>query len=419
VRPLPIHLNLQPRQEPIVDDRKSWEKAWSDKELREGVKEWTLASDAGLLNNLKELSDSIVNQSKQLSDIVEDLLYDTQATEVKLNNTFNSFLNLAHFQYVENRVYDEAPIIKPDSQGQQPPGESVEGNVDNIIIPKYTEAISYALKALEKAFLKDEDDDKEITEADRKKHNVWFKRPLPCLFFSEEYRNDTVGLFVEESSEEEEIHYDAGLPAASVDSSGAPVPPPSLDNSSQPAVVSNTSAPAPPPPPSMSNSQSIKKQESQDDLFKVDPTPLSKSNRSESSSRSEEKEKKKKPKKPKKSKKASVSEESSKSAEESAPPKKVEKKSTKSDDEESAAPAKKEEKKKKDIFDDEEEESDDLFGEKKKQRRKKRASLYLPPLKALPLNPKKKKEMMILIKVQKVQMIYSVIKRRSLLKLMI
>jgi len=260
-----------------------------------------LAADSGLLNTLKEISDNIVNESRQLSDVVEDLLYDTQAAEVKLNNTFNSFLNLAHFQYVENRVYDEAPVSKPEQETQQAPGESTEGNIDNIIIPKYTEAISYAMKALEKSLIKDDDDDKEITDADRKKYNVWFKRPLPCLLFTEEYRNDTVGLFVEESDEEEEKleNYNPGVttsgPGTDLPQNGESI----IQVSSEPA----NNAPPPPPVPG-SNIPAplptkIESSDDEDNMFKVEKEPEKKISES-SSSGGKKKEKRKKVKTQKK-----------------------------------------------------------------------------------------------------------------------
>jgi len=272
-------------------------------QLRDGVKEWTLAADSGLLNTLREISEKIVYESKQLSDVVEDLLYDTQATEVKLNNTFNSFLNLAHFQYVENRVYDETPVAKTEPEPQQAPGESAEGNIDNIIIPKYTEAISYAMKALEKSIItQDDDEDKEITDADRKKYNVWFKRPLPCLFFGEEYRSETVGLYVEESEEEEaEINYVPGVPTSS---STTALP----ENGESPVTITQVSpappannVPAPPPVSGLSNipvpppviiTKVIEPTNDDDDLFKIEPDEPPE-RKSESSSGREKKRKKK------------------------------------------------------------------------------------------------------------------------------
>lgn len=49
-----------------------------------------------------QLSDNISKQAKELSAGVDDLVDLTRATDVKLHNAFNSFLNLASYQFIEN-----------------------------------------------------------------------------------------------------------------------------------------------------------------------------------------------------------------------------------------------------------------------------------------------------------------------------
>lgn len=48
------------------------------------------------------MSENLMNQTQGLTAQVEDLAHETMAAEIKVLNTFNSFLNLAYYQYVEN-----------------------------------------------------------------------------------------------------------------------------------------------------------------------------------------------------------------------------------------------------------------------------------------------------------------------------
>lgn len=49
-----------------------------------------------------EMSEKMSKQAKELSAGVDDLVDMTRETNVKLHNTFNQFLNLSSYQYVEN-----------------------------------------------------------------------------------------------------------------------------------------------------------------------------------------------------------------------------------------------------------------------------------------------------------------------------
>lgn len=277
------------------DERKIWERPWSLEELRDGINDkWTLAGDAGLLNMIKEMSQNIIQQSKDLNTSVDDLLYDTQATEVKLHNTFNSFLNLAQFQFVENKVYDEDAVVVNDSNTtpeQQAAGDSVEG-VDAVVKSKYTEAIGYALKTLEKSTLRDEDEDVAAQPPpEQKKIDYWSKRPLPAIIGTKEFvEDDYVGLYCEESSEEEPIEsiYEPGLPprgpADSTEATASEVAPPTAPPAAPSAAPSGTeeaptsvAVPVPPPTSPTKNADDIFKSDPDDDLSETEPSPSKKS----------------------------------------------------------------------------------------------------------------------------------------------
>jgi WASH complex subunit FAM21 len=78
---------------------------------------------------------------------VDDLVSDTIKTNVRVHNTFNEFLMLSNFQFVENRVYDDdvkVPAQEP-SQDEAAKTQDMESMTkeqrEQIQLPKYTEAL--------------------------------------------------------------------------------------------------------------------------------------------------------------------------------------------------------------------------------------------------------------------------------------
>ena len=85
---------------------------------------------------------------------VDDLVSDTVKTNVRVHNTFNEFLMLSNFQFVENRVYDDdVKVPAPESSKEEARPQDMESMTkeqrETVLLPKYTEAIrcvSFMLK---------------------------------------------------------------------------------------------------------------------------------------------------------------------------------------------------------------------------------------------------------------------------------
>lgn len=84
---------------------------------------------------------------------VDDLVADTVKTNVRVHNTFNEFLMLSNFQFVENRVYDDDVKVPQQEAAKE---ENKQQDMENmtkeqreaVLLPKYTEAIRYACAAI-------------------------------------------------------------------------------------------------------------------------------------------------------------------------------------------------------------------------------------------------------------------------------
>lgn len=129
--------------------------------------------------------------------------------------------------------------------------EPTPEEVEAIIRPQFSEAVKFALAALELSGMKD-DDVADANGANHKSHDEYSKRPLPFLIGSKEFlEDDMIGLYVPEEKEEPEgtflssciidnrvlepIDYVEGLP--DVPEGSAPPPP-----------LTGDAPPAPPPP---------------------------------------------------------------------------------------------------------------------------------------------------------------------------
>eukprot|EP00005_Dracoamoeba_jomungandri_P001046 CAMPEP_0174255072 /NCGR_PEP_ID=MMETSP0439-20130205/4403_1 /TAXON_ID=0 /ORGANISM="Stereomyxa ramosa, Strain Chinc5" /LENGTH=1770 /DNA_ID=CAMNT_0015337061 /DNA_START=22 /DNA_END=5334 /DNA_ORIENTATION=- len=185
---------------------RSWEVPWSLNEMREAEK-WTLAADSGLLNYLKDFSDRLVGRTKEVEAEVDNLVNATVATDIQLRNTFNQFMLLASTQFIENRVYDAEIVVADETEAQESTAQEEDltaAQADEILIPKYTQAISFGLDAL-KIFpqggtgeLMEEGDAEDIHI------DVYAKYDLPHVIGTVEFhQDDFCGLFAFSESESE------------------------------------------------------------------------------------------------------------------------------------------------------------------------------------------------------------------------
>jgi len=54
------------------------------------------------MNRVEALSQEVLQETQSLHVALEDLAHTARATHVRVNNTFNAFLNLSYYQYIEN-----------------------------------------------------------------------------------------------------------------------------------------------------------------------------------------------------------------------------------------------------------------------------------------------------------------------------
>ena len=69
----------------------------------------TLEDDAALLEQLRTLAASMTARTKAVNDSLGSLAKEAREAEVGAKNAFNGFLMLCNTQFVETRVYEEAP----------------------------------------------------------------------------------------------------------------------------------------------------------------------------------------------------------------------------------------------------------------------------------------------------------------------
>jgi len=176
-------------EKPPEPEKPLWEKVWSMDQLREATKtnKWSLASDAGLLNFVKDFSQKFIEKTQTTQKSLNELFHDTQSCEVKLNNTFNKFIMLSSTQYVENRVMDDF-ISKPKEPEKVETEKEPENVVDNVLMPKYKDAINSVLNVMHKFNIHDEDAD--IKDLAVQKKDYYNRKPLPFLIGSSEYNEE-------------------------------------------------------------------------------------------------------------------------------------------------------------------------------------------------------------------------------------
>ena len=107
---------------------------------------WTLACDAGLIHVIKTMSANVKARMKQVSDDIDDVVFDVKATDAFVHNTFNKFVMLSQMQFVENRVYDED---EPVADEAAPAASDVAPESrEKVLVPLYTEIIKSSTSSL-------------------------------------------------------------------------------------------------------------------------------------------------------------------------------------------------------------------------------------------------------------------------------
>ena len=197
---------------PSETQLQSWERSWDYGELRGGVANWSLASDAGLLLHLKDFSKNLMNKTKDLEQKVDNLMFATKATDIKLHNTFNRLLMLSNMQYIENRVYED-DIVNPEDESAAESSKAQDENLSHeqleaILIPKYTEAIGMGttvMKTVERDVDEMEEDDEEYMG-----ENVFAQDPLPFVIGTRAFEDDDFAgiLYISDFSDEEDEEVD-------------------------------------------------------------------------------------------------------------------------------------------------------------------------------------------------------------------
>ena len=108
---------------------------------------WTLACDAGLIHVIKGMSANVKARMKQVSDDIDDVVFEVKATDAFVHNTFNKFLMLSQMQFVENRVYDEEEP-KADVEVAPTSSEVVPESREKVLVPLYTEILKSSTTSL-------------------------------------------------------------------------------------------------------------------------------------------------------------------------------------------------------------------------------------------------------------------------------
>jgi len=148
--------------ESTAKDNAAWERAWSLDELRNETLTWTLANDAGLMRYLQDFSGRILSKTKDIESQVDSLVFDTKSTDIKVHNAFNEFLMLSNSQFIENRVYEDdetSTVTKEEEKKKDDKSSMTHEQLEAILIPKYTEALTLGTEVLLSMNADNEDDE--------------------------------------------------------------------------------------------------------------------------------------------------------------------------------------------------------------------------------------------------------------------
>uniref|UniRef100_A0A674AED9 FAM21/CAPZIP domain-containing protein n=1 Tax=Salmo trutta TaxID=8032 RepID=A0A674AED9_SALTR len=202
---LPVGMaNVPSKSNHTGKDGQVWERLWTLEEMRQTSANWSLAADSGLFLFLQDFSQRMLSKTHEIEKQLDGLIRDTKATDCCVHTVFNDFLMLSNTQFIENRVYDEEVVPKPEAL-ERPPEQKTREQKEAQLIPKVQEAVNYGLMVLDSAFeqldIKAGNSDSEDEEAtDRvepilEPKDLYVDRPLPYLIGSQLFMGqEDVGL---------------------------------------------------------------------------------------------------------------------------------------------------------------------------------------------------------------------------------
>ncbi|XP_014010517.2 WASH complex subunit 2 isoform X4 [Salmo salar] len=228
---LPVGMaNVPSKSNHTGNDGQVWERLWTFEEMRQTSTNWSLAADSGLFLFLQDFSQRMLSKTHEIEKQLDGLIRDTKATDCCVHTVFNDFLMLSNTQFIENRVYDEEVVPKPEAL-ERPPEQKTREQKEAQLIPKVQEAVNYGLMVLDSAFeqldIKAGNSDSEDEEAtDRvepilEPKDLYVDRPLPYLIGSQLFMGqEDVGLG-DLSSEEMSVDSDRDTVIVSEDGKDA------------------------------------------------------------------------------------------------------------------------------------------------------------------------------------------------------
>lgn len=168
--------------------------------------QWTLETDMKLLQFLGGFRDKIMARTTEVTNAVDDLVFEAKAVDVSIHNAMNNFNNLAHKQFVENRVYLDDETAEKKKEEPLPDPAAADGNSTEQTIKKFTEAVSLGLGAMKKSpFWVAVESDPAEDAPEAGKINPYLRRKLPFIVGTAEYHDDDrCGLDDEDYFDEDE-----------------------------------------------------------------------------------------------------------------------------------------------------------------------------------------------------------------------
>jgi WASH complex subunit FAM21 len=202
----------QPQSSQPSDDAKLWERPWTLNEIREGSKKWSLASDAGLLLYLKDMSKRLTARTHEIDGQFNGLAQETKGTDIRMNNVFNDFMMLSNIQFVENRIYEENEEDKAEEGGEAEQDKEKDKPEDKkvLMVNRVKEALERGFDVLDNAYEivqeevvespADEDEEGELVATIRPEPVMQLRDPYAERFFpsiigtQDFYQSERLGL---------------------------------------------------------------------------------------------------------------------------------------------------------------------------------------------------------------------------------
>merc|ERR1712096_584171 len=188
-----------------------YEQNWSLDDIRKRSDNWTLASDAGLLNYMEAFTMKLTKRAHEVSNEVSQLLHTTRLSDAKLQTAICSFMSISDVQFVENRVYDEDNQAEDENIKEKKVQAETEDDLQNTV----KEIAHAGLKVIEECYdvLQVDPDDSDV-ESDEEiepefileAKDPYVIRPLPHLIGSRAFIEcDDVGVGELVDTEDEEL----------------------------------------------------------------------------------------------------------------------------------------------------------------------------------------------------------------------